>query len=237
MGKKNRGKQRKAAKQQTTTTTTATPTAAINDLNQLVVYTHNGQTYVHPDHHGLVPAYFSRADHKATTILAYLTSEDVPTHGICWPNISLGREILWTLLYSFLDNCEENTFEKVLADTTALGSVSIPNGAVISITGCRDLKSPSLWIKVLCRAAELEPRCQVEIANSINPLVRCMGNDTNRLFFKSTDYWKEGIEASVCLVYNMIINNPDEDLRRKVIKAYLEYDEAFITTFLEVSTS
>ena len=231
-GKKKRGQQRKTAKQQTATTVAA-PTAAINDLNQLVVYTHNRQTYVHPDHHELVAAYFQRADHKATTILAYLTSEDVPTHGICWPNISLGREILWTLLYSFLDNCEDNTFEKVVADSRALGSVSVPSGAVISITGGWDLHSPSLWIKVLCRAAELEPTCQVEIANSINPLVRCMGNDTDRLFFKSTDHWKEGVEASVCLVYNMIINSTDDDLRRKVITAFLSYED-FIPTFVKI---
>ena len=233
LGKKNRGKQRKVSKQQTVASAAVITPAASNDLNQLVMYTPKNETYVHPDHHELVDAYFQRGDGRATEILASLTSDNVPTNGICWPNISLVGNILNTLLYHFLDRCEDCTFDKVLADRRVLSSLT--RDAIKSGGDLQDLQSPLLWIKVLMRAAELEPSCQVDIAVSIDPLVRCMGNDTERLFFKSNDHWKEGVETSVSLVYNMIINNTDEDnLREKVIKAFLEYDEDFITTFVKI---
>ena len=91
--------------------------------------------------------------------------------------------LLNTLLYHFLDKCEDYTFDKVLADRRILDSLT--RDAIKSGGDLQDLQSPLLWIKVLCRAAELEPSCQVDIAVSIDPLVRCMGNDTERLFFKS----------------------------------------------------
>jgi len=236
LGKKNRGgKQRKAAKQQTAASATVSTPAASNKLSQLVVYTPKGETYVHPNHHELVTAYFQRGDSMATTILATLTSEDVPTHGICWPNISLVGTILWTLLYSFVGKCDDSTFDKVLTDMrAALGSVSTLSGAVVSIGGGGDLQSPSLWIKVLIRAAELEPKCKVEIAENIDALVKCMGNDTDRLFFKSNDHWKEGIESFVLLCYNLIMMTPDEDLLSKVIGLLLYDDEDFIRTFVKI---
>ena len=160
--------------------------------------------------------------------MAYLTSEDVPTNGICWPNISLGGNILYTLLYNFISKCEDNTFDKVLADTRALGSLT--RGAIMSGGDLLDLQSPSLWIKVLIRAAELEPSCMVVIAENIDSLVRCMGNDTERLFFKSNNHWKEGIESFALLGYNMVVMTTDEDLRSKVINELLLYDEDFIRT-------
>ena len=240
-GKKKRGKQRKAAKQQTTVVTVSTP-AASSDLTQLVVYTPNGQTYVHPDHHELVAAYFQRGDSKATDILANLTSENVPTHGICWPNISLGGNILWTLLYSFIGKCEDYTFDKVLADRRVLADKgalgSLTRGAIMRGGDLRDLQSPTLWIKVLIRAAELEPSCKVDIAENIDSLVECMGNDTDRLFFKSNDYWKEGIVSFVLLCYNLIMMTTDEDLWSKVIDGILLYEEdfIFIRTFVKIGS-
>lgn len=206
LGKKNRGKQRKAAKQQTTVAAVSTLTAS--NLNQLVVYTPKNETYVHPDHHELVAAYFQRGDSKATRILAYLTSEDVSTHGICWPNISLGGNILYTLLYNFISKCEDNTFDKVLADTRALGPLT--RDAIMSGGDLLDLQSPLLWIKVLIRVAELEPSCKVVIAENIDSLVRCMGNDTDRLFFKSNSHWTGGIESFVLLGYNIIVMTTDD---------------------------
>ena len=127
----------------------------------------------------------------------------------------------------FIDKCEDYTFDKVLADRSVLGPLT--RDAIKSGGDLRELQSPSLWIKVLIRAAELEASCQVDIAVSIDPLVRCMGNDTERLFFKSNEHWKEGIESFACLVYNMMIINTDEDSRRQVIKAFLANDEDFIT--------
>ena len=193
--KKKRGQQRKAAKQQTTAST-----SAVSPENQLVVYTPNG-TYIHPNHHTLTAMRFRLGSGSVTDILLKLTSDDVPTQGISWPNISLDQSgILSSTLHGFLKKCEDETFE-----------------ALISNVG-GDLKSPSLWIKVLLKAVELEPSCMGEIVKNIGPLIRCMCNDTKRLFFKSNKHWQEGILPFVQLVSDMVCNSTDWEVVKTLLK-------------------
>ena len=95
--KKKRGKQRKATKQQQTTASTS----VASPENQLVVYTPNG-TYIHPNHHTLTAIRFRLGNGPVTDALTKLTSEDVPTNGISWPNISLDQSGILTTTLGFL---------------------------------------------------------------------------------------------------------------------------------------
>ena len=67
-----------------------------------------------------------------------------------------------------------------------------------------DLKTPSSWIGILLQASFNDPSCNLRIAENIGPLVRCMINDTQRLFFKSNKHWREGIASFAVLVLDMI---------------------------------
>ena len=88
-----------------------------------------------------------------------------------------------------------------------------------------DLKSPLSWIKVLARA---DMDCGLQIAENIGPLISCMCNDTDRLFFKSNTYWREGIMAFVELVYKLLRSNigkhENEEKNLVIIEALLKYD-------------
>jgi len=84
------------------------------------------------------------------------------------------------------------------------------------------LKTPSIWIKFLCRAIESEPTCKLQIAESIGPLARCMINDTKRLLFKSNKHWRQGIAGFVNLISNIMENEADNCLEeQKIIEALL----------------
>jgi len=92
-----------------------------------------------------------------------------------------------SVVLDFLNRCEHDTFDQVLS----------------SIGG--DLKKPSTWIGILLQASSIEPSCcSLQIAENIGPLVRCMCNDTERLFFKSNKHWREGIAGFAVLVLDMI---------------------------------
>ena len=183
--KKKRGKQRKATKQQQTA---GDSPSAVSPDQKLAVYTPNG-TYIHPNQHKLMAQYFRRGDNEATKILTDLTSEDVPTNGICWPNISLDQSGIVQSTLNFLKRCEEDTtFEMVLADARDSVLPPRPRGGQTSYVG-GDLKSPLLWIIILRKAIDSsDVQVARKIAKQIGPLVRCMGNDTERLFFKSNMY-------------------------------------------------
>jgi len=176
--KKKRGKQRKVAKEpevQEQHTSAGSASVNSNDLlTNLVVYTSKREAYIHPNYHELFALYFRRGDNKATEILSKLTSEDVPTQGISWPNISLDQSGILSSTLNFLKRCEDETFEVLILN-------------VVRVFPSKRLKSPSLWIKVLSKAVELE---RLQIAKHIGPLVKVksMCDDTNRLFFKRVLY-------------------------------------------------
>jgi len=95
-------------------------------------------------------------------------------------------------ILSFLGRCEDETFQGVMSN--------VSHG---DIGG--DLKSPTVWIRILLKTCYLEPSCSLQIAENIGPLVKCMCNDTKRLFFKSNVYWAEAILAFVDLVSNILL--------------------------------
>ena len=122
-----------------------------------------------------------------------------------------------TAVLEVLQRCGEDTFDKV----------------IVSVNG--DLASPSMWIKVLLKVHELEPSCTLQIAENIGPLIRCMCNDTERLFFRSNRHWKNGIMSFVQLLSDMIsgsmideINNTDENYKliadKRVINTLIKHE-------------
>jgi len=94
---------------------------------------------------------------------------------------------------NFLKRCEDETFDKVISDVGG------------------NLKTPTTWLKVI-ESAVINDDCEEEkIVQNIGPLVRCMCNDTTRLFFKSNKHWTEAIPIFAELILHMIgfCNNVD----------------------------
>ena len=77
-------------------------------------------------------------------------------------------------IFGFLKRCEESF-------AVVIGSVR------------GDLNTPVYWIKLLSNAIEHEPSCRLTVAQNIGPLVKCMCEDSTRLFFKSNKHWKDSI--------------------------------------------
>jgi len=88
----------------------------------------------------------------------------------------------------------------------------------------KKLRSPALWIDILVNADKYEPSCRLDIAQNIGPLVRCMCNDTERLFFNSNKHWREGIVSFVKLIHGMIHKDLDERGKKEVIEALLNHE-------------
>jgi len=129
--KKERGKQRKAAK----SLATANGTANISKTVALL----------------------RKGNGKATKSLGDGSLKE--SNGILYEQSG----ILSTVL-KFLRRCEDDTFVKVMLDVGG------------------DLKTPRSWVRVLVKANALEESCRLQIAQSIGPLVRCMCNDTKRIY-------------------------------------------------------
>ena len=124
-----------------------------------------------------------KADNKATLglidptkILSTNTNEDFRGS-----KADIIIEVLPTVL-NFLKRCEDETYDQVLR----------------SVRG--DLRTPATWIEVLLNGAVDVASCRLQITENIGPLVRCMCNDTERLFFKSNKHWNESIVSFVQLI-------------------------------------
>ena len=233
--KKNRGKQRKAAKQQTAAAASSTPQdtldtsffTCIHPSNELsFITTERGDTYFLPEHHKLAALYVQKGDGGITVAMEELTSS-YEYDGITRPNISLVRSGILSSVLGFLGTCEHETFDGVMAD--AGGNVLVSNGTIVHIGG--NLDTPSRWIRVLFRAGELEPDCMMQIVENISPLVKCMCNDMARLFFQSNRHWKEGIESFVRLIGSMI-SKSIRTTDREVANTLLQY-EGLLTSIVQ----
>ena len=121
-----------------------------------------------------------------------------------------------SIVLEFLNRCENETFERVMA----------------SVGG--DLKTPSLWINVLVSASFNKPSCKLQIVPNIGPLVRCMVNDTDRLLFKSNKHWRQGIVPFVNMVLNIMEDDANNSLENgNIIETMLQYD-GFLTLFIQM---
>ena len=121
--------------------------------------------------------------------------------------ISYEESGVLSVVLEFLKRCEDETFE----------------GVINSVGG--DLKSPSVWINILVSASFIEPSCKLQIVKNIGPLVRCMINDTNRLLFKSSKHWRQGITPFVNLITNILERKANKTLEdEKIVDTMLQYN-------------
>ena len=203
--KKKRGQQRKAAKSQ----------AEAKNLG--IIYCPSGCTYIDKSQQSKCNTMVKCGDDKVTDALTILSNTPLEVHQVGGSILVVDNVSLCDILPSVLDflkRCEGETFDQV---TDSIGG---------------DLKSPLSWIKVLARA---DMDCSLQIAENIGPLVSCMCNDTDRLFFKSNTYWREGIMAFVELIYNMLRSNigkHENEEKNEIVDALLQH-EGLLTAIIQ----
>jgi len=117
---------------------------------------------------------------------------------------SLVYDLAFPYVFNFLKRCQDKSFHQVLS----------------SVGG--DLVTPSRWIKVLVFYVKSldDHSCWLQIAESIGPLVSCMCNDTERLFFKSNSHWLDGIYAFAALILHLICKRGN----KLITEAILQHD-------------
>ena len=210
--KKQRGKQRKAAKQAAATNNEQVelcqnhPATTITTENEPATSSDSElEAFVSERYAQLV----SMGDHKATAVLCAIPKEERSMT----PIVKSG--ILSTVL-SFIKRCRTDTFDNVVLTAYAAHS------GTVGFSGT--LESPIYWIGILRVAVKQEDDCSSElIAENIGPLVRCMCNDTERLFFKSNKHWMEGIATFSGLISDMIIKLA-ESTDKKVMNTLLKHE-------------
>ena len=114
-------------------------------------------------------------------------------------------------VFGLLQRCEDETFDKVVADVGG------------------DLRSPTIWIQVLSRAVTLESNCTLQVIQNFGPLVKCMCADTERLFFKSSKYWRESILPFVGMIHDILSEDP---IGEGIIDA-LQQHEALVISIVQ----
>jgi hypothetical protein len=92
---------------------------------------------------------------------------------------------LISVVLGFLEQCEHGDFSDM----------------VDKVKG--NQRTPVDWIKILSHLSTVE-QCKLEIACGIEAVVRCMCDDTKRLFFKSNKYWHEAVPQFLSLVSNLL---------------------------------
>ena len=128
------------------------------------------------------------------------------TRGIS--GLSFDGSGILSIVLDFLKRCENDTFDKVMAEVGG------------------NLPCPSSWIGIIRKAEELEPSCRMQIAQNIGPLVRCMCNDTKRVFFNNKKHWRESIVHFVDLITQMIdrFNDEPDDENKMIVDTLLLHD-------------
>ena len=108
------------------------------------------------------------------------------------------------VVLEFLQRCEDETFDEVMADVRG------------------DLASPFVWVLVILRVAINLPSCRLQIVETIGPLVRCMCSDTKRVFFQSNKHWGESIRPFVDMISIIVLTK--SSIRATSVSTLLKYD-------------
>lgn len=78
-------------------------------------------------------------------------------------------------------------------------------------------------------------RTKLHTANcrNIGPLVKCMCNDMERVFFKSNKHWREGIDSFIRLIYNIIFTCWGNSADKKIVQTLLQKNEVLLTSIIQ----
>ena len=112
---------------------------------------------INSDQKDHIATYIKNGSDRVTRVLATKLISNFSYNGVV------------NVVLDFLNRCEDEMFHK-LVNTNIKGNIN----------------TPSLWIDILDMAQvpeEEESNCRLHIAENIGPLVRCMCNDTKRLFY------------------------------------------------------
>ena len=179
--KKQRGKQRKAAKNNAAASTRSPHNA---NFVRMVRRGDNGVTNVLSDRDLL-------NNEQAVQDITIMLAADYNISQTISLDVNRVLKDVVPVVLDFLKRCEDETFDNVIANARKRG-----------VGG--DLVSPVSWVNALLTAVSREPNCRIEIAQNIGPLVSCMCADTKRVFFNSKKHWKKAILPFAGLIYNMM---------------------------------
>jgi len=205
--KKKRGKQRKAAKAQAVATNYV-PTVDENTESAAGVEV-LGNISEHILQDLLIQTVQAKVQsgHEAGTLALLSSMKSLSTSTPKCVIMSIVPDVL-----NFLKRCEHETFDQVM---TSVGG---------------DLVRPVTWIELLFRVVTSDSSYALQITENIGPLVRCMCNDTERLFFKSTAHWRQGIATFTGLIHNIITSNPGNN---HIVQVLLEQHEGLLTSIIQ----
>jgi len=154
--------------------------------------------------------------------------DNAATAMYCSGDYTLSRvqnETVVTSVLGFLQRCESETFDSVIAD----------------IGG--DLETPLTWIDSMLCAIRSNSSFVSIIAKNIGHLMRCMCDDMNKLFFQSNQHWKESFKPFVQLIWFIIYETFETDIldcsaeKEEVIKTLLHHEnENFLASIVQWSS-
>jgi hypothetical protein len=133
-----------------------------------------------------------------------------------WFHLTLVNNGLVSVLLGFLTQCVHEDF----------------NDVVKKVKG--NLRTPVDWIEILAHLGLYE-QCKVEIASGIQTVIRCLCDDSKRLFFKSNKYWHEAMPPFLTLVSNLLVPSEDKPSNAITVTVYsvlLQY-EGFLESIVE----
>ena len=162
------------------------------------------------------------SDAIVRTTTGIIKADNKATLGLVNPDLMLStNEVIEVLpaVLSFLKRCEDETFHQVLR----------------SVRG--DLRTPATWIEVLLNCAihvhekSFNKSLHLQIVENIRPLVRCMCNDTERLFFKSIKHWNESIVSFVQLISTITCHSIND--REEIVTDTLFKYDGLLTSIVQ----
>jgi hypothetical protein len=71
-----------------------------------------------------------------------------------------------------------------------------------------NVQTPVHWIEILAHLGNVE-QCKLEIANGIQAIVRCLCDDSKRLFFMSNKHWHDALTPFLDLVFILLFSSDD----------------------------
>ena len=123
---------------------------------------------------------------------------------------------LVSVVLGFLSQCEHEDF----------------NDVVNKVKG--NLRTPVDWIEILLNLSTFE-RCKLEIANGIQAVIRCLCDDTKRLFFKSKKYWHQAGPPFLVLISNLLASYDSSNVTAANVSNILLKNEGFLENMIQKS--
>jgi len=99
-----------------------------------------------------------------------------------------------------------------------------------------NLRTPVDWIEILAHLGNVE-QCKLEIANGIQAVIRCLCDDSKRLFFMSNKYWHEAVPLFFDLLLNLLQSSGDSSSKvtASTVSNILLQNEGFLDSVVQTA--